>query len=300
MPSQNPVPSRLQKDNQEPWTIRRVLTWAADDFRARGGDSARLDAELLLAEALGTDRIRLILDAMRPLNQDELAAFKELIRRRRTGEPVAYILGRREFYGLELLVDARVLIPRADTEALVEAAIEATAEVPRGRALDLCTGSGCVALAFASRRPDWEVHAADISEAALEVARENGRRLGAAWNLHFHLGDLLTPFSPGDAFDVVTANAPYISASEFAELDIGVRGFEPHLALKGGDDGLDLIGRLVLEAPSHLVPGGLLALEVGYEQAPQVIALFEQSGFDQVRVHHDYGGRARVVSGRRR
>lgn len=290
------TPSRSQAAPNEPWTIRRVLGWAIEDFRSRGFDSPRLDAELLLALALGTDRLRLILDAMRPLNQDELGVYRELIRRRRSGEPVAYILGEREFYGLAFRVDARVLIPRPDTEALVDVALERTdAAAPSRRALDLCTGSGCVAIAFAARRPDWEIVAVDLSEDAIAVAQLNAERLGQ--RVRCLTGDLFGALAEAERFDLITANAPYIPSAEIPTLDVGIREFEPHLALVGGADGLDVVRRIIAEAPAYLRPSGLLAMEIGYDQAPRVSAHFEASGFVDVRIRRDYGGHERVVSG---
>ncbi|HEY6079470.1 MAG TPA: HemK/PrmC family methyltransferase, partial [Polyangiaceae bacterium] len=167
----------------EVWSVRRVLAWAADDLKRRGNDTGRLDAELLLGRVLKLDRIGLILHAERPLSPGELGSFRELFKRRRGGEPVAYLLGEREFYGTLLRVDARVLIPRPDSERLVEVALERTRQRSMlGSALDLCTGSGCVAIAFARTRPTWSVTASDVSPAALEVARDNAHRTGAIRN----------------------------------------------------------------------------------------------------------------------
>jgi release factor glutamine methyltransferase len=282
----------------EAWTVARVLQWAAQDFGSRGFDSPRLDAELLLGEVLGCDRIRLILDAARPLSPEELASYRELIKRRRGGEPVAYLLGTREFYGLPFRVDRRVLIPRPDTEVLVELALELTR--PRsmfGRALDLCTGSGCVAIAFARHRRTWQVTATDRSAAALEVARDNALRLGAVHNTAFAEGDLFAAVDAEQRFDLITANPPYISASEYQLLDVGIREFEPRAALAGGADGLEIIGRLVAEAPRHLTGGGSLAVEIGYEQGPETQRRFEAAGFRDVGIRRDYGQRNRVVYG---
>src|SRR5450755_2202817 len=232
-----PQPSTL-------WTIESLLRWAADDFRSRGIDSPRLDAELLLAKALGTTRIQLVVDARRPLSPDELSRMRELVRRRRSREPVAYILGEREFYGREFRVDKRVLVPRPDTETLVEVALARTRGCSMSmRALDLCTGSGCVAISLARERPTASVVGVDLSADALAVARDNALRLGA-YNVALREGDLFEGL--GDArFDVVTANPPYIASSEIATLMADVRDFEPRLALDGGADGLALVRRIV-------------------------------------------------------
>lgn len=285
-------------ETTEPWTVGRVLAWATADFRSRGIESARLDAELLLGQALGLDRIRLILEHQRPLAPGELSRYRALIKRRRSAEPIAYIRGEREFYGLPIRVDARVLIPRPDSETLVEVALERTrAWSMFGNALDLCTGSGCVAIAFAHARRTWRVTGVDASPGALDVARDNALRLGLVPGLRFVQGDLFAPLE-NERFELIMANPPYIPDAEMAELDAGIRDFEPRLALAGGADGLDVIRRLVEQAPRHLSPGGVLALEVGHDQAGRVSELFERAGLGSLERHRDYGGHERVVSGR--
>ncbi len=281
----------------EAWTIARVLRWAAEDFSKRSSPSPRLDAEVLLANALGTDRVRLVIDSERVLEAGELGLYRSLIERRRRGEPVAYILGRREFFGLDFVVDRRALVPRPDTEALVEVALERTR--PRslyGRALDLCTGSGCVAVAFAKARPTWRVTATDISTDAVALAWENARRVGVAFSLAAVPGDLFAPVQK-ERFELVVANPPYIPSGDIAGLDVDVRDFEPRQALDGGADGLDLVRAVVASAPRHLVPGGVLAVEVGHDQAPRTRTLFEAAGFSAIESRRDYGGHERVVSG---
>ncbi|HEX2736414.1 MAG TPA: peptide chain release factor N(5)-glutamine methyltransferase [Polyangiaceae bacterium] len=282
----------------DPWTIARVLSWAGDDFRARGFDSPRLDAELLLCRVLGCDRVRLLLDGQRPLGAEELSRVKELIQRRRKAEPMAYILGEREFYGLPIRVDRRVLVPRPDTEILVETALTRTERVSQfGVALDLCTGSGCVAIAFARARPTWTVWATDLSSDALDVARTNAQRLGAP-SIVFRAGDLFDALEPTQRFTLITANPPYIPNPEIPGLQADIREFEPHLALDGGGDGLEIVRRLISKAGAHLQAGGVLALEIGYDQAPRVESLLQRAGFTDVERTRDYGGHERVVSGR--
>lgn len=283
--------------NDQTWTIGRVVRWATDDFRAKGIESPRLEAELLLAYVLGVDRMRILLDQDRPLTPDELARFREVIKRRRAREPVAYIRGEREFYGRVFRVDRRVLIPRPDTEILVETALRRTQHIAMsGRMLDLCTGSGCVATTFALERPTWQVTGTDISEGAIEVARDNAHRLGAIWNVRWLVGDLFEPIGD-ERFDLVTANPPYIPASEAPQLSPDIREHEPHLALFGGDDGLSISARIIREAPRHLRKRGVLAMEVGAGQADEVASLFEKAGFVEVEKARDYGGHERVVSG---
>ncbi len=285
---------------EQQWTVGKVLSWAADDFRGRGFDSPRLDAELLLCEVLDCDRVRLIMDAHRPLTADELAPYRQLIQRRRREEPIAYILGRREFYGLNFRVGPEVLVPRPDTEVLVVTALRRTEALDQhGIALDLCTGSGCVAVAFASSRPTWEVWGSDVSEAALVVARDNALRLGAA-QVCFRHGDLYEALDPNLRFDLICANPPYIPSSDIEGLDANVRDFEPRLALDGGQRGLDTIARVIAGAPARLNPGGVLAIEIGSEQAREASALFQRAGLTEILVERDYGHRDRVVSGIRR
>jgi release factor glutamine methyltransferase len=282
------------------WTVERVLGFASEDFKSRGLESPRLDAELLLCHTLRLDRVRLILERSRPLAPDELARYRELIKRRRTREPIAYILGEREFYGHAFRVDARVLIPRPDTETLVDVAIERTRGFDLfGNALDLCTGSGCVAIAFAKLRPTWRVTGLDLSEDALALARENALRLGAVFGVRFTSGDLCSGLATDERFDLVTANPPYIPSSEVAGLDLGIRDFEPRIALDGGEDGMQLLRRIVTEASQRLNPGGVLCVEVHHDQAARVRPLFEDAGFRNVETKRDYGGHERVVSGER-
>jgi release factor glutamine methyltransferase len=280
------------------WTIEALLRWAMDDFRARGIESPRLDAEVLLARALATTRIQLIVDAKRPLSPDELSRMRELVRRRRLREPVAYILGEREFYGRTFRVDRRVLVPRPDTETLIDVALSRTCSVSMSlRALDLCTGSGCVAITLARERPTSSIFAGDVSVDALDVARDNALRLGA-YNVAWRQSDLFAAVTSPSRFDLVTANPPYIAMPDFASLQPDVRDHEPRIALDGGDDGLSLLRRVVAGAPPRLVsPGGILAVEVGAGQAGAVVHLFERAGFSEVEVQRDYGRIERVVSG---
>jgi release factor glutamine methyltransferase len=251
----------------------------------------------LLGRVLKLDRIGLIMQSERPLLAAELHAFRELFKRRRLGEPVAYLLGEREFYGIALRVDARVLIPRPDSERLVEVALERTrARSMSGRALDLCTGSGCVAIAFARQRPTWNVTASDISVDALELATENAHRTGAIRNLRLLQGSLFAAVG-GQRFDLITANPPYIATAELETLPVDVRDFEPRLALDGGADGLDLVREIAAQAPSQLAKGGVLALEIGADQGPATLAILEAHGYQELQLAKDLGGRDRVVSG---
>jgi release factor glutamine methyltransferase len=281
----------------QPWTIEAVLQWAADDFRSRGTDGPRLDAELLLAHAIGSTRIKLVLESKRPLDPAELGRFRELVRRRRAREPVAYILGYREFYGRTFRVDGRVLIPRPDTETLIDVALHRTRGVSLSmRALDLCTGSGCVAITLARERPTSHVLGTDISDAAIGLARENALRLGA-YNAAFATGDLFSAVVAPRPFDVIVANPPYVPSSEIAALAPEVRDYEPRAALDGGSEGLATLRRLVADARGYLARSGVLAVEVGAGEAAAAVELFERAGFVDLEIARDCGRIERVVSG---
>lgn len=290
---------REKESTPEEWTIARVLRWATDDFRRRGLDSPRLDAELLLAHVLGVERVRLITDSERALAPGELTAFRALIQRRRRAEPIAYILGVREFFGLGFHVDGRVLVPRPDTETLVEVALRRTADAHlQGEALDMCTGSGCVALAFGARRPTWIITGSDLSADAIAVARDNAARLGGVRNTRFLVSDTDAALPVAAKFDLVTANPPYIPSGDLQALAPDVRDHEPRLALDGGADGLAVVRRVVHAARRRLKPEGVIALEIGHDQASRTAALLEGSGFTDLERTKDYGGIERVVSGR--
>lgn len=284
-----------QPETKEPWTIAAVLKWATDDFRARGIESPRLDAEVLLAHALSCSRTQLIMDMLRPLAPAELSRFRDLVKRRRQREPVAYLRGEREFYGRTFRVDARVLVPRPDTETLVDVALARTRHLSMSaRVLDLFTGSGCVATTLALTRPTTRVTATDLSGDALALAQENALRLGAP-SVAFVLADLFGELR--GPFDLITANPPYIASAEVETLAADVRSFEPRLALDGGGDGFVLVRRTVEAAPAYLAKGGVLAMEVGAGQADAVAALFEASGFEAIERARDLARIERVVSG---
>ena len=294
------------------WTIERVVKWATDDFRSRGIESPRLDAEVLLAHALATTRIQLIIDGKRPLAKEELARFRDAVKRRRAHEPVAYVLGEREFYGHRFRVDARALIPRPDTEILVQVALARTAHLSMAmRALDLCTGTGCVAISLALERPTSSFVAVDLSPDAAALARENAARLGApgvavlVGDLFAPLASLTDPWARADGddspmrFDLVTANPPYVLRGDISGLSADIREFEPRLALDGGDDGLDVVRRIVADAPRFMAPGAVLAMEIGAGEADATRELFALHGFTDIEVARDYARIERVVSGRR-
>jgi release factor glutamine methyltransferase len=255
------------------WTVRTLLTWMTQDFTALGLGTPRLDAELLLAHVLGCDRIRLYMDMDRPLSPTELAAARELVVRRRKREPVAYIRGEREFYRRAFEVTPAVLIPRPDTETLIERALALLPSDREARVLDLCTGSGAISVTLAAELPLATVLATDISEAALEVAARNAKRHAVNDRVQFHHGDLYAALPANERFDLIAANPPYISDAAYATLAQDITAHEPRLALTSGADGLDVLRRLCAETEAWLVPGGTLLFEIGHDQAEAVQAL---------------------------
>ncbi len=281
----------------ETWTVRRVLDWTRGHFEKQVVDAPRLTAELLLGHVLALPRVKLYMDLDRPLSKDELSTFRALIQRRLGGEPTQYVIGHREFYGRRFLVDERVLIPRPETELLVEAALRAVPKDAPARVLDLCTGSGCVAVSIAAERPQASVWATDLAPGALEVAKANAEALGVGGRVTFYEGDLFGPVPEGARFDVVVSNPPYVKSSELAGLQREVQR-EPRLALDGGADGLDVYRALVPEALARLKPGGLLALELGEDQGAAVKALLERAGARDVTIEKDLAQHDRLALGR--
>ncbi|MEM8605670.1 MAG: peptide chain release factor N(5)-glutamine methyltransferase [Myxococcota bacterium] len=279
------------------WTVREVIEWSAGDFKARNIESARLDAELLVAQALGIDRIGLYLDLERPLVDEERAAVRTLVTRRRAREPVAYILGHRDFYGRRFLVNHSVLIPRPDTEVLVERALEQIPVDETRAVLDVGTGSGAVALTLAAERPLATVTATDLSASALEVARSNAEAMELLERVEFQEADIV---NDAGTYDLVVSNPPYVTRGEHEALEPEVRDHEPELALVAGEDGLDVIRRLLSECLPVTRRKGELLVEVGAGQADAVRRLVdERDAWEFVDTYDDLQGIARVVHLRR-
>ena len=288
------------------WTVRRLLEWTTPFFTRKGVDSPRLSAELLLGHVLGVPRIKLYTDYDRPLEARQLAAYRELVRRAAEDEPVAYLTGRAHFFSLEFAVTRDVLVPRPDTETLVENVIQLIrhrAELANARVLDLCTGSGCIAAAIAHNVKDAIVVATDISPAAVAVARENLERLGLVPRVLIEEGDLFAPLErlvDRQPFHLLVANPPYIPTGQIAQLDRSVREYEPLSALDGGLDGLAIHRRILSESPSHLFPGAHVFLEIAFDQAELAREIAaEHPEFTDVRIFKDQAGNDRVLAARR-
>ena len=282
------------------WTVQRILQWASGYLKDRGIDSPRSAAEIMLAHALGTDRIHLYMYPDKPLKKTELAVFKDYIRRRIRREPVAYIVGRKGFWSLELGVTPAVLIPRPETECLVEAALAVLAGraiVPAARILDLGTGAGAIVLALASEAGAHCFFASDVSPEAVAVARRNAAAAGLSERVHFFVGDWFSAVRPDPVFDLIVSNPPYVARGDMAGLQPEIVRYEPKLALDGDEDGLRSYRAIVGAAHLHLKPGGTLMLEIGHDQREAVQSMAAQTGvYDGWGCQRDYGGHDRVMT----
>lgn len=278
------------------WTTLAVLDWTTQRFTEAGIAAARLEAQLLLAHALGCTRMQLYTGFDKPLGEAELAAYRGLIKRRLGGESVSYLLGEQEFWGLPFTVNEHVLVPRPDTETVIEVVrgVRADRDAPC-RILDLCTGSGAIAVALAKELPGARVLATDVSIDAVAVAKTNVKRNGMEERVEVRVGDLFAPVA-GERFDVIVSNPPYIASAVLPTLQAEVQR-EPKLALDGGADGLDFYRRICGNAREYLATGGMLVVEHGFDQAAPVRELFERAGFTDVVNVHDLGKNPRVTRG---
>ncbi len=289
-----------EKSAEDAWTVAKIIDWTTAHLRKHGSESPRLEAEILLAHARHSPRIQLYVQYNEPLSEEERSAMRDLVRRRAQSEPVAYLVGHREFFGLSFRVTPDVLIPRPETETLVLELITAAKQRPGARILDIGTGSGCIAVAAAVNVPDAVVAATEISAAALGIARENAARHEVADRIRFLEGDLFSPLKEPDQFDIIASNPPYVADGEMETLPADVRLHEPALALRAGPQGLDVIARLIAAVPLHLAPEGTLLIEISPEQAPAVRSLLEQArAFEPSRTIKDPFGKERVVATRR-
>jgi len=278
----------------ETWTVLNILAWTKNYLAGKGVENARLESEWLLSAALGLDRVGLYVNFDKPLTETELAVYRGMIARRARREPLQYILGSQEFMELDFEVSPVALIPRCDTETLVEEAIKRGLGV--NRILDIGVGSGCIAVTLALKLPGSQVCGVEQSADALTLAKRNAAKHGV--NVTLVQGSLFEPFN-GVCFDMIVSNPPYIPTGEFDSLQPEVRDFEPREALDGGVDGLDFYRSIIPDATDHLNPGGWLLFEVGIVQAKRVLELFTQTGrFEELFTAKDPAGIDRVVGGR--
>ncbi|TWU16318.1 peptide chain release factor N(5)-glutamine methyltransferase [Allorhodopirellula heiligendammensis] len=287
----------------EPWTVLRLLQWTSDFFKSRGSESPRLDAEILLAHARDCERIELYTAFAEVPSDEQRIAFRELVRRRGEGAPVAQLVGFREFYSIPIRVDENVLVPRPETEHLVVEAIDQAKRIAATvadrplRILDIGTGSGAIAIAIAKNLKDAEVVAVDVSLAALDIARWNVEKQKLSDRITLMQSDLFEALQADAKFDVICSNPPYISQSEYDSLPDTVRNHEPRGALLAGQDGTEIISRILADAPAHLFPGGRLVLEYSPMIADSCKAMAEGSGkWNDIKRIRDLAGHQRILS----
>ncbi len=282
----------------DPWTTKKLLDWTTDFLKQNGSESPRLDAEVLLAEAKGCQRIDLYTPFDQVPPEDQLAKFRDWIKQRAAGKPVAYLVGYREFYSLSFQVNEHVLIPRPETELLVTLSVDCLSELKLESAsvCDVGTGSGCIAIAIA-KNAACDITALDISPEAIEVAQQNAVEHKVDSRIHFVQSDLFDA-CPNSSFDLIVSNPPYIGTQEMESLAADVREFEPNSALFAGQDGTDVIQRLVDQAKQHLKPGGQLMFETSPIILDRCVKIVEQAGYSDVIVEQDLSKQPRVVRAR--
>jgi release factor glutamine methyltransferase len=303
-PSSSPPPPQADPTNRPPWTIQSILSWTTHFFEKHGIPSARLDAEILLAHALGDDRLSLYLNYQKEVPETSLSAYRQFIQRRVRREPLAYIRGIREFFSVPLRVSPAVMIPRPETEHVVEQALEHVRKpnnpAERGfpRILDLGTGSGNIAIALATHLPGAEIVALDLSFSALAVAKDNARIAGGPCErITFVQSDLFGGLSPKKVkFHLVVSNPPYVPTEHIEHLGPEVRDFEPWGALDGGPGGTDVLQKILEQAPAYLFQQGVLICEIGEGQSEKVLLLARESGsYQKFQIYPDYSGIPRVL-----
>lgn len=278
------------------WTIRKVLNWTRGYFKDAGITQPRLEAEILLAHALDVERLQLYLSPDQPLTQDERSRYRGVVQQRKSGTPLQYLIGEVSFFGLRFKVDREALIPRPETEELLERVLRLAPRDRDIRCIDLGTGSGVLAVCLARYLPRAEVIAVDISDAALHLAQENARLNGVDDRISFLQSDWFETVS--GQFDLIVSNPPYVATDELASLSPEVRLHEPTVALDGGADGLDRIEALIGAVREHVLPGGALLLEIGHGQAERVTALLRDAGLNDIAVEADLAGVERFAVAR--
>lgn len=280
-------------------TVREILNEATRELEAAGIETARLDSEVLLAFCLNCARLEFLKNPDLKINKNKLSQYTKLVERRLKYEPVAYITGRKEFWSFTLEVNKGVLIPRPDTEIILEEALAVGKNIIAPRIADIGTGSGAIALALAKELPEAKITATDISPAALKVAKKNARNLKLGKNIEFLKGDLFAPVK--GLFDIIVSNPPYISAAEYEELPRGVKDFEPKIALLAGQTGVEFYEKLIYQSKNHLKKDGWLLMEIGAPQAEKIRDIMQECAFfEDIDVRRDYAGHDRVIKGRKK
>lgn len=281
-------------EKKDVWTISSLLNWTVNYFKSKNIESARLDAEVLLSHVLGQERIYLYVHFDEPMEQTELRQFREYVKKRAQHMPVAYIIGEREFMGLPFKVTKDTLIPRPDTEILVENVLANVDKDKEIEIVDIGTGSGAIILSLLANLPKAQGKTVDIVPKAIEIAKENAVNLQVNDRCEFFVGDLFAPLK-GDKFDVIVSNPPYIPQKDIATLDVDVKSYEPVSALTDGGDGLSYYRRLLSEGKKYLKENGFIALEIGIYQALAVKQIALENGWKNIKIIKDYAGIDRVV-----
>lgn len=282
-------------NRKEPPTIKDELKWAVSFLTLNKIANPQLEGEVLMAKALNWERVKVLAHLFDPISETSRQLFRSLVKKRGTGYPLQYLTGKQEFMSLEFLVTPAVLIPRNDTQVVVETVLSLKEQVGDSpKIVDVGTGSGAIAIAIKKFWPGSQLSAVDISPEALQVAKSNAQKHQV--EIDFYQGDLLTPFLNRQTFDLIVSNPPYIPTGDIKGLQVEVTR-EPFLALDGGPDGLDYYRRLAKMAPTCLKKGGWLVVEIGYDQGEKVKAIFEEEGFSEVKIAQDYAGLDRVVWG---
>jgi release factor glutamine methyltransferase len=282
------------------WTVRRVLDWTIGYLKEQGSESPRLEAEVLLAHSCGWQRIQLYTHFEDVLSPEVRSKMRELVKRRGAHEPVAYLVGYREFFSLRFEVGPGVFIPRPETETLVLESLEILKALgtPAPQVLDLCTGSGAIGVSIAVNAPSARVTCIDKNDAPIAFTTKNAAKHGVVDRVTILQGDLFSPLPADARFDVIACNPPYVTTAEIERLAADVKTYEPHAALDGGSDGLDVLRRITSEAPQRLKPGGWILFELSPEQADAALEILRNAGFDSTAAVKDLAGALRVVKGR--
>lgn len=283
--------------SDDAWTVKKVLDWTIEYLKERGSETPRLDAEVLLAFSRKCQRIQLYTQFDQPLSEAERSLMRSLVKRRAAAEPVAYLVGHREFFSLDFIIEPGVFIPRPDTETLVATALDLLKPLNSPRVLELCTGSGCVPIAIARNHATVQITTVEKNPAPFSVAQRNIEKHSVTNRVKLLQGDLFEPVECDKAFDLIVSNPPYIPREEIETLEADVRDHEPRPALDGGEDGFDTIRILIDQSPQYLKQGGWLLFELSPEQSEQACEMMRDGGFASVRTEADLSGQARVVLG---
>ncbi|MCG6157215.1 peptide chain release factor N(5)-glutamine methyltransferase [Rubinisphaera margarita] len=297
---QSEVQKPVTPESAEPWTLQRILQWTTDHLKKHGIESARLESEILLAHARKCQRIELYTHFNEIVSDDVRAKMRDLVKRRVRHEPVAYLVGRKEFFSLNFAVGPGVFVPRPETETLVMEGLSALQEVKNPRILELCSGSGCISISLAKQRADARVTAVELHDAPFQATTHNAEKLKVADRMQVLQGSLFEPV-PKEPFDLLVSNPPYVRKDEIPGLAPDIVHHEPHAALDGGEDGLDFVREILTQGPDYVRSGGVCLLEMDPAQMNDAITFAEQTGqWTDLRGINDLAGKPRFLFARRK